>query len=69
MLNKIKNAILGLRKFSIMIAILLVGIWFRLDNLIDGDGFVELLKVTGAAFMGSNMVEHITEAIKKKLEK
>jgi hypothetical protein len=28
---------------------------------------VELLKVTGAAFMAANLVEHVTEVIKQRM--
>lgn len=68
MINKIKSYLTGLRKFSVMLVIISVAIWFRLENLMSGDNVTELLKVTGSAFMAANLVEHVTETIKKKLK-
>ena len=69
MLDKIKNALMGYRKFSVMLVIIVIAVSFRLSDLIDGNGLVELLKVTGAAFFASNVGEHIVNVIKQKMEK
>ncbi len=50
MLDKIKAALTGFRKFSVMLILISIGVSFRLTNLINGSEMVELLKVTGAAF-------------------
>lgn len=69
MIDKIRKALTGFRKFSIMVSIIVIGVWFRLSGLIDGGNFVDLIKTTGAAFFAANLIEHVTDTIKKKLEK
>jgi len=68
MLNKIKEYLVGIRKFSVMILIIIIAISFRLTDLISGAEMVELLKVTGAAFMAGNMVERIVEVVKERMK-
>lgn len=68
-IDKIRKALTGFRKFSIMVSIIVIGVWFRLSGLIDGGNFVDLIKTTGAAFFAANLIEHVTDTIKKKLEK
>jgi hypothetical protein len=58
------NVIFGFRKFLLMLAIYLIAIIFRIQNLINGTEMVELLKSTTLAFMGANGVEHIVAAAK-----
>ena len=57
---------IGYRKYSIMIILVVIGISFRLANLINGSEMVDLLKVSGAAFFASNMMAKFTEIIKDK---
>lgn len=68
MLDKIKKYLVGFRKYSIMLIMIVIAISFRLTNYINGEEMVELLKVTGAAFMASNMAERIVDAIKAKVK-
>ena len=68
MLDKIKEYLIGVRKFSVMILIIVIAVIFRLTDLISGAEMVELLKVTGAAFMASNVGEHIVKAIKERMK-
>jgi hypothetical protein len=68
MLDKIKAALTGFRKFSVMLILISIGVSFRLTNLINGSEMVELLKVTGAAFFAANLVEHVTAVIKERMK-
>lgn len=54
----------GSRKFTVMAAVLLIGVVFRLANLINGGDLVSLFNGVGIAFMGSNAVEHVVSAAK-----
>lgn len=69
-INKIISMITknGIRKWSIMLLLVIVGIVFRVTDLLTGVEFVALLKGTAIAFFGSNAVEHIKNAITKKKE-
>jgi hypothetical protein len=58
------NIIFGFRKFLLMLAIYLIAIAFRIENLINGTEMVELLKSTTIAFMSANGVEHVVGAVK-----
>lgn len=57
----------GFRKFAIMAAVLVVGIIFRIVNLVNGAEFVDLIKFTAIAFFGTNGIEHMTKVIKEWL--
>ena len=59
----------GLRKWSIMMVIIIVGIIFRVVELINGVEFVSLLKGIGVAFMASNAVEYVKDAVSGKGKK
>ena len=67
-LNKVVNTIKGLRKWSIMFLLVVVGIIFRVTELLTGVEFVALLKGTAIAFFSSNAVEHVKAAFTKKKE-
>lgn len=67
MIEKIKQAMYGFRKVIIMMLILSVAIIFRLQDLINGDNFTELIKVTGTAFFASNLGKGIADAIKSRM--
>jgi hypothetical protein len=54
----------GFRKFIVMLLLIVVGIVFRLENLISGTDFVTLLQGTAIAFMASNAVENIGSTVK-----
>lgn len=55
---------LGLRKTIVMFALLLIGIIFRMENLINGEQLVALLQSTTIAFFAANSVEHVGETIR-----
>jgi hypothetical protein len=61
---EIINVIFGFRKFLLMLLVFVIGVVFRLANLINGSEMVDLLKSTTLAFMGANGVEHIVTAAK-----
>lgn len=58
------NIIFGFRKFLLMLLLYIVGIVFRLNNLVTGAEMVDLFKTTTIAFMGANGVEHLVTAVK-----
>jgi hypothetical protein len=58
------NILFGFRKFIGWLAILAVGIIFRLKNYIDGPGFVDLIKATFLGFVAGNGVEHLVTVVK-----
>jgi hypothetical protein len=58
----------GLRKFVIMLILIIVGITFRLYDYINGEEFVDLLKHTAIAYMSFNGLEHITSLAKKSID-
>jgi hypothetical protein len=55
---------LGLRKTLIMLSLLVVGIIFRIEELINGEQLVTLLQGTTIAFFAANSVEHVGEVVK-----
>lgn len=57
----------GIRKFTIIILTIIIAVSFRLYGLINGKEMTELISVTVSAFMASNVIEHVTDTIKKKL--
>ena len=65
MLDKLINTIRGLRKWSVMMIILVVGIVFLSMGTLTGVEFVALIKGVAIAFMSSNAVEHIKEVFTK----
>lgn len=58
-IQEIVSVILGLRKFIVMLALILIAVIFRVKNLVNGSEMVDLLKATAIAFMASNSVEHL----------
>ncbi len=62
--QEIVSVLLGLRKFIVMMALILIGIIFRIKGFLDGGQMVDLLKSTAIAFMASNSVERVGETIK-----
>ena len=67
-MDKWIQRIKGLRKWSIMMIVIIVGIIFRVTALISGLEFVGLIKGVAVAFMASNAIEHVREALVKKKE-
>lgn len=65
-MNKILHVIRGLRKWSIMLLIVIVGVIFRTNDLLNGLEFVSLIKGVAIAFMSSNAVEHVKDMITGK---
>ncbi len=63
-LAELINVIFGMRKFILMMILYIVGIVFRLMNLVSGAEMVDLFKATTIAFMGANGVEHLVMAVK-----
>ena len=55
---------LGVRKTVVMLALLVIGIVFRIKGLINGGQLVSLLQSTTIAFFAANSVEHVGETIK-----
>jgi hypothetical protein len=48
----------GYRKWSIIAGVIVVGVVFRLANLLSGAEFVTLIQTTVVAFVSGNGVEH-----------
>ena len=67
-IKKLTSFVKGMRKWSIMLLILVVGIIFRITELLTGVEFVALIKGVGVAFMASNAVEHAKDMIIGKKE-
>lgn len=72
-LKKLIGLTQGIRKFTVMLLIFSVGVYFRVADYIDGSEFVELLKVTSVAFFGANLMEHVKSTVleyaKEKVKK
>lgn len=58
------NIIFGFRKFLLMMLLYVVGIVFRVKELVSGAEMVDLFKTTTIAFMGANGVEHLMTTVK-----
>lgn len=54
----------GFRKFIVMMLLIIIGVVFRIENLISGSDFVNLLTSTTVAFMSANAIERIGDVIK-----
>lgn len=70
-MNKIDKwieRIRGIRKWSVMIALIIVGIVFRVLGLLNGVEFVALLKDASIAFMASNAIEYARYFASDKLK-
>jgi hypothetical protein len=53
------NVFVNLQKALVMLLLILLGIVFRVENLISGDNFVDLLKNTVIAFFAVHATQHI----------
>lgn len=58
------NVVFGFRKFLLMLIVVLIGIIFRIQSLIDGAQLVDLLKATVIGFFSANGIEHIMAVVK-----
>lgn len=67
--KKLTSFISGLRKWTVMVLILVVGIVFRITELLTGAEFVVLIKGVAIAFMSSNAVEHAKQIFAKTSDK
>lgn len=66
-LAELINIVFGFRKFLLMLLIFLLGVIFRLKDLINGAEMVDLFKTTTIAFMSANGVEHIIDGVKSAM--
>ena len=64
-MEKLISTIKGLRKWTIMVLIIIVGIVFLVKGMISGLEFVALIKGVAIAFMSSNAIEHVKDAFTK----
>lgn len=67
-LAELINILFGFRKTLLVLILYVVGIIFRVKNLIDGAQFVDLAKGITISFMTANMGEHITTTIKSYMD-
>jgi hypothetical protein len=63
-LAELIDIIYGFRKFIAFMLLFITSIVFRLDQLIDGGQWVDLMKNVALAFFAANGIEHFTEAAK-----
>lgn len=63
-LAELINIVFGFRKFLLMLLLYVVGIIFRLNDLVSGAEMVDLFKTTTIAFMSANGVEHLMTTVK-----
>lgn len=68
LMYKIINFLNGFRKFTVMFMLIVIGTIFLVTKHLNGAEFVELLKYTAIAYMGSNGLEHMTNAVKDFLK-
>lgn len=61
--RQIIEIVYDFRQLLFAIAVILVAIHFRNQNLVDSNGFVDLVKNTVIAFMAVHGVENITDAV------
>lgn len=66
-LSELIDLIYGFRKIIAFFLLFLVAIIFRLDALIDGGQFVDLMKNVALAFFAANGIEHYTSMIKDRI--
>ena len=63
-LAELIDVIYGFRKFIAFLLLFVIAIIFRIQSLIDGGQFVDLMKNVALAFFAANGIEHFTEAAK-----
>lgn len=57
------NVFMDLQKALIMLMLILIGIIFRIENLISGSDMVDLLKNTVIAFFAVHATQHIVSTV------
>jgi hypothetical protein len=62
------NIFFGMRKFILMGGLLFIGIIFRIQGMLSGSEFVDLLKATTISFFAANSGEHALVAIKSYMD-
>lgn len=67
--NFFNTTFLGYRKYTVMLLVIIIAVVFRIENLIDGGQFDDLLKNTVLAFFGGNAAEHFTMAARSYFQK
>lgn len=60
--------IIGLRKFIIAVMTLVITTILVILKIISGDNYATILQAAIPAFMAANLVEYISEMVKKKLK-
>ena len=68
-INKWIERIRGLRKWSIMILIILISTTLRIIGMLTGLEMVSLIKDVAVAFMASNAIEHARYFLSDKEKK
>ena len=63
-LAELLDILMGFRKMIAFFLVVMIAIVFRVINLIDGPGFVDLAKNVTLAFFAGNSVEHFTAMAK-----
>lgn len=53
------NLLFGMRKFILMLLLLVIGSIFRVKDLVNGAEMVDLFKTTTIAFFSVNGIEHL----------
>lgn len=68
-MDKWISRIRGIRKWSVMVIIIVIGVGFRICDLLTGVEFVALIKGVAVAFMASNAIERAKDAIVSRFGK
>lgn len=64
----ILDLLIGLRKFIVMLALVVSGIAFLINGKLTGREFVDLLQGTAVAFFAANGAEQISDVVKEWLK-
>lgn len=59
------NVLFGFRKFITWLLLLVVAVIFRIESLLDGAQFTDLMKATFLGFVAGNGVEHLVSVVKE----
>lgn len=63
-LAELIDIIYGFRKFIAFLLLFVISIVFRVQDLINGQQFVDLMKDVALAFFAANGIEHFTDMAK-----
>lgn len=50
------QSLTGIRKLAVMLLILIIACFFRLNGMVSGAEMVDLIKTTAVTFFGSNLM-------------